>query len=81
MAGTKPGIRECYDETSGTLGGIKEVTIGISNADYVEISSGLSDGDVVYYEEVEEQMSFFMPGGTGGRAKMNFGGGGMPGGR
>ena len=69
-----------YDETSGTLGGIKEVTIGISNADYVEISSGLSDGDVVYYVEVEEQMSFFMPGGSGGRAEMNFGGGGMPGG-
>jgi len=69
-----------YDETSGTLGGIKEVTTGISNADYVEISSGLYEGDVVYYKETEEQMNFFMPGGSGGRAEMNFGGGGMPGG-
>ena len=48
-----------------------EVTVGISNANYVEITGGLNEGDTVYYKE-QQTTSGFMPGG------MDFGGGGMP---
>lgn len=54
---------EC-DEESGTLGGMVEVTAGISNSVYAEITSGLSEGDTVYYTEKEDNaFSFAMPGG------------------
>lgn len=54
---------EC-DEESGTLGGMVEVTAGISNSVYAEITSGLSEGDTVYYTEKEDSaFSFAMPGG------------------
>lgn len=46
-----------YDEESGTLGDMKEVEIGISNSSYVEITSGLSEGDVVYYQEKKSSSS------------------------
>lgn len=60
------------DEESGTLGGMVEVTVGITNSSYAEILSGLSEGDTVYYIEKEDNsFSFGMPGG-------DFGGGGMP---
>ena len=56
-------------DEDGNLGGMKEVTIGISNANYVEIRSGLSEGETVYYtEKAQDMFSMFM------------GGGGMPGG-
>lgn len=68
-----------YDAETNTLSGMKEVTIGISNANYVEIKSGLSEGDVIYYTEQEDTFASFMPTGMGGGGNMSFGGG-MPGG-
>ncbi len=70
-----------YDATTGELGGVKEVTAGLNNGTYVEISAGLSEGDTVYYEKVEEQMFSFgaMPGGMqGGQSGAMPSGGGMP---
>ncbi len=61
-----------YNEETGELGGMVEVTAGMNNGEYVEITEGLSEGDTVYYFENEE-MGFDFGG-------MNFGGGGMPGG-
>ena len=54
---------------------------GLSNNNYVEIKSGLTVGDTVYYTEEQTFGNLFgnrgdmgnMPGGTGG-----FGGGNMP---
>ena len=40
-----------YDPEAGEYGGKVEVTTGISNANEVEITSGLKVGDVVYYTE------------------------------
>ena len=73
---------EC-DEESGTLGGMVEVTAGISNSVYAEITSGLSEGDTVYYTEKEDSaFSFAMPGGDFGGApgSGDFGGGNRGGG-
>ena len=69
-----------YDEDTGEFGGLVEVETGLSNSSYVEISSGLSVGDTVYYTESSSSgfggMSFGdMPEGGG-----DFGGGGMSGG-
>ena len=47
-----------------------EVEVGLSNDRYVEITSGLSEGDTVYYTESESFGNLF--GNMGG---MNFGGG------
>lgn len=67
-----------YDETTGEYSGMQEVTIGLPNSTYVEITEGLSEGDVVYYTESEDSSPF-------GSGMMNFGnmgggdfGGGMP---
>ncbi len=38
-----------YDETTGELGDMVEVTVGLSNGSYIEITDGLSEGDTVYY--------------------------------
>lgn len=55
-----------YDESTGELGGMKEVTVGITNSNYAEITSGLSVGDTVYYiEKQTESFGFGMPGGGG----------------
>lgn len=74
---------EC-DEESGTLGGMVEVTAGISNSVYAEITSGLSEGDTVYYTEKEDNaFSFAMPGGGdfgGAPGGGDFGGGNRGGG-
>ena len=79
------------DSESGTLGGMTEVTVGITNSTYAEILTGLDEGDTVYYIEKEDNaFSFAMPGGNfGGGAPggdnmpsgdFPGGGGGMPGG-
>lgn len=82
------------DEESGTLGGMVEVMVGITNSNYAEILSGLGEGNTVYYIEKEDNsFSFAMPGGdfggdfggapSGGMPSGDFpggGGGGMPGG-
>ncbi len=38
-----------YDESTDTLGGLVEVTTGISDGENVEITSGLAEGDTYYY--------------------------------
>lgn len=82
-----------YDYENHEYGGRKEVTTGLSNSSYVEISSGLSEGDTVYYVEKEDNafpdfggMGGGMPGGDmggfggGPGGSMGGFGGGMPGG-
>ena len=70
------------DEESGTLGGMVEVTVGITNSNYAEILSGLSEGDTVYYiEKDDNSFSFAMPGGDfGGTPSGGMPSGGFPGG-
>lgn len=54
-----------YDQETQTYSGMVEVTVGLSNSSYIEIVSGLQEGDTVYYTE-EEETSF-------GFGNMNFG--------
>ena len=78
-----------YNEELQEYGGKVDVVTGLENSTYVEIKSGLSVGDTVYYTEQQSAFSGFgggsMPGfGSGempdiGSGNMpNFGGGGMP---
>ncbi len=79
-----------YDEETDELGGMVEVTTGLSNGTYVEITEGLSEGDTVYYDaaDEEETNSGFpnMGGNWGGQGgdmpsmPSNMGGGGQQGG-
>lgn len=70
-----------YDEETQEYGGIVDVVTGLSNNNYVEIKSGLSVGDTVYYTEEQTFGNMFgnrgnmgnMPGG-----EADFGGGNMP---
>ena len=73
-----------YDEENQQYGGKVDVITGLSNNNYVEIQSGLSVGDTVYYTEEQSFGNMFgsmgfgsMPGGSGGGAP-SFGGGQMP---
>ena len=81
-----------YDESTGELGGMVEVTTGLSNSSYVEITSGLEEGDTVYYTtsstEESDMSDFFSMGGmdmggmSGGDSSFDFssmGGGNMDG--
>ena len=58
-----------YDEDMDEFGGMVEVVTGISNSSYVEIISGLNEGDTVWYTEEESMFGGFgamgMPGGMG----------------
>ena len=68
-----------YDEELQEYGGKVDVVTGLENSTYVEIKSGLSVGDTVYYTEEETGFAGFgnMPGGSGGMP--SFGSeGGMP---
>lgn len=83
-----------YDEEQKRYTGRTDVTIGMQNDDYVEITSGLKEGDTVYYTEADSGnfgdfmvmpggmnggMSGGMPGGmSGGMSGGNMGGGGRP---
>lgn len=69
----------------GTLSGEQQVTTGLSDGEKVEITEGLSEGDVVYYQKTGNQSSSFgtgeeMPGGgqpgamPGGGFDKNMGG-------
>ena len=63
-----------YNEEYQEYGGKVDVVTGLENSTYVEIKSGLSVGDTVYYTEQESGFSFGnMPGGFGNMS----GGGGM----
>ncbi|MEL7608268.1 MAG: HlyD family efflux transporter periplasmic adaptor subunit [Bacillota bacterium] len=52
-----------YNEETGELGGMVEVTTGLSNGTSVEIKSGLEEGDTVYYDASDEEENQFMFGG------------------
>ena len=74
-----------YNEEYQEYGGKVDVVTGLENSTYVEIKSGLSVGDTVYYTEQSSGFSFGnmgsmgfgnMPGGSGGMP--DFGSGEMP---
>lgn len=65
-----------YDEETEEYGGRVEVTVGLSNDNFVEITSGLEEGDTVYY--TESQSVFDMFSGMGGMGFGGNSGGGMP---
>ena len=65
-----------YNEELQEYGGKVDVVTGLENSTYVEIKSGLSVGDTVYY--TEEQSSFGGFSGMGGFGGMGGSGGGMP---
>lgn len=65
-----------YNEEYQEYGGKVDVVTGLENSTYVEIKSGLSEGDTVYYTEQKSTFSFgSMPGGFG---SMPGNSGGMP---
>ncbi len=70
-----------YDEERQEYGGKVDVVTGLENSTYVEIKSGLSVGDTVYYTEATSGFGNFggggMPGFSGGEMP-DFGGGEMP---
>ena len=75
-----------YNEETQEYGGRVDVVTGLSNTKYVEIKSGLSAGDTVYYTE-KESFNFFGQWGGGspnqgssGRGQMPGAGGNRPGG-
>ena len=73
-----------YDEEMKEFGGMVTVTTGISNSNYIEITSGLSEGDTVWYTKTETNF-FGMPGFgsggfSGGMPSGGFGGGSSSGG-
>lgn len=61
-----------YDEETQEYGGRVDVVAGLSNSNYVEIKSGLNEGDTVYYTESESIFDMF--GGMGGFGGGNRGG-------
>ena len=78
-----------YNEEYQEYGGKVDVVTGLENSTYVEIKSGLSVGDTVYYTEQESGFGNFggmggFPGGSGGQMPdfggemPDFGGGQMP---
>lgn len=75
-----------YDEQTQTYGGKVDVIPGISNSTSVEIKSGLSLGDTVYYTETEDPFAAMGFGDFGGMQDFggnmpdmsNMGGGNMP---
>lgn len=67
-----------YDEDSGEYGGRVDVVPGLSNSSYVEIKSGLAEGDTVYYTESQSFFGSMGFGGMGGGQRGDFGGGEMP---
>ena len=70
-----------YNEEYQEYGGRVDVVTGLENSTYVEIKSGLSVGDTVYYTEAQSSFGSFggMSGFPGGMGEMpDFGGGNMP---
>ena len=55
-----------YDEKEEKLGNPVAVSVGIADADYVEILSGLENGTTVYYETYESQNQINIPDAPGG---------------
>ena len=74
-------VYTAYDEETEEYGGRVDVVPGLSNSNYVEIKSGLKEGDTVYYTEAQDffsAMGFGMMPGMGGNSggMPNFGGNG-----
>lgn len=73
-----------YDKETQKYGGRVEVVPGLSNSDYVEIKSGLKEGDTVCYTESQNMFGMMFGGGMpsgfgsggGQRPSGNFGGNG-----
>ena len=86
-------VYTAYDQETNQYGGRVDVTIGMQNDTQVEILTGLSEGDIIYYTEAPQDIFSFMMGqmgqmgGMGGNGGMsgrpggsgNFGPGGMGG--
>ena len=72
-----------YDPETETFGGEVEVTVGIIGSDQVEILSGLTEGDTVWYREELDIFDFFsgMTGGGMPSGMPSGGGNGSGGGR
>ena len=68
--GSKSYVYTGYEEGTGELTDKIEVTLGMSDETYVEVESGLSQGDTIYYQ---------MAGSEDGSSQSGFGGFGMPG--
>lgn len=75
-----------YDEQTQEFSGRVDVVPGLSNSNYVEIKSGLSEGDTVYYTKAETFGVMFggmdfgsMPGGRGNSGSGGNSGGGTSG--
>lgn len=61
-----------YDEETQEYGGRVDVVTGLSNSSFVQIESGLSAGDTVFYTEAQSFGNMFgaMPGNMGGSQQM-----------
>ena len=71
-----------YNAETGELNGMVEVETGLSNGTYIQIISGLNEGDTVYYEESEsDTQSTFGFGNINGGMPGDMQGGVIPGGR
>ena len=83
--GTGAFVYTSYDEELQEYGGRVDVATGLSNDNYVEITSGLQVGDTVYYTESNSIFDMFramsgmggMGGNRGGQSGGNYGGGGQ----
>ena len=66
-------VYTAYDEETQQYGGRADVTVGLRNSSFVEIKSGLREGDAVYYTETMSLFDMFnaMSGMGGGRGQMN----------
>ena len=76
-------VYTAYDRELGEYSGRVDVVTGLSNNDFVEITSGLKEGDTVYYTEAITMFDVFtaMSGmGMGGNRGSSGNGGGMSGG-
>ena len=60
-----------YNSESGEFTGMVEVTSGMDNGEFVEITGGLREGDTVYYFEKEENRFTFPFGSMGGMSGMS----------
>ena len=67
-----------YNEETEEFGGRVDVIPGISNSSFVEIKSGLSEGDTVYYTEEQNPFGNMGFGNMGAMPNMGGNSGGMP---
>ena len=67
-----------YDEEKEEYGGRVDVVPGLSNSSYVEIKSGLKEGDTVYYTEAQDFFSGMFGMMPGSMPNMGGNSGGMP---